>query len=275
MTSLASTAKMLRGSELQSLFEDGAYAALLFSGKITVEASNALDRITHFYGMVPSRDGGNIPGITQLRDMLYHLAQDKLTLNGLAIIAPHSHWHGRQPVIYTYHPTLNIYRIGEQKIRKDSYYKPVTFIFSDYGALPYEWADESVPIDPAAWEECLQLIQLLNATLNDTTLPLGIAIDFRFRYSLYGEAEPSMEKSEPTDDPALTGLSTITHQTTHYIPTGDEVMDQVSWHALSDLLDGFNEEEIALLNKFRSFLNQAKTPEEQEKMIRQLDDEIS
>lgn len=275
MASLASTAKMLRGSELQSLFEDGSYAALLFSGKITVEASNALDRIADYYGIVPSRDGGNIPGITLLRDSLYYLAQDKLPLNGLAIIAPHTHWHGRQPVIYTYHPASNTYRIGEQKILGDSYYKPVTFIFSEYGALPYEWADASVLIDPAEWEPCVRLIQLLNATLQDTTLPLGIAIDFRFRTSLYGEAAPSMEKSEPTDDPSLAGLSTITHQTKHYIPIGDEVMEQVSWHALSDLADGFNAGEMVLLNEFRSLLSQVGTPEEQEKIIRQLNEEIS
>jgi hypothetical protein len=275
MAPFVSTAKMLTGRELLSLFEDGTYAERLFSGKIAFEASNALDRIADVYGIIPSRDGGNIPGITMLRDSLYYLAQDQLLLNGLAIIAPHTHWQGRRPVIYSYHPASDTYRIGEQKISEDRYYKPVTFIFSEDGALSYEWADASVFMDPAEWEQSVQLIQLLNATLSDTELPLGIAIDFRFRNSLYDEAAASIEKVHPTDDPSLSGLSIITRPTTHYLPTGNEVMEQVSWHALSDLSAGFNDGEMVLLHELRSFLNQISTPEEQEKVIRQLEDDIS
>jgi hypothetical protein len=249
---------MVTGKELLALFEDGSYADLLFSKKVTFDASNALNRIREFYGRQPDTDGGNIPGIKQIREVLFDIATDKRPIHGLAIIAPHTHTKEKRPIIYTYHPLENAYVTGFHRVKEDSYYRPVTFVFSKDGVLPYEWVHESVAIDQSELEQCSQLIQDLNGSLKDRDLPLGIAIDFHFRDSLYGEAE----RVQRIEDPTWPGFATIVHQTS---VAGDQVTEQVSWHALSDRIDVLSKTEINQLNEFRLYRKEKVTKKHTEK----------
>jgi hypothetical protein len=244
---------MVTGKELLALFEDGSYADLLFSKKVTLDASNALNRIHKFYGRKPNTNGGNIPGIKEIRELLFDIATDKRPLHGLSIIAPHTYCKERRPVIYTYYPLENAYVIGLHRVNEDSHYRPVTFVFSKDGVLPYEWVHESVAIDQTELAQCSQLIQDLNGSLKDRDLPLGIAIDFPFRDSLYGEAE----RVQIIEDPTWPGFATIVHQTSI---VGDEVTEQVSWHALSDRMNVFSKAESN--HEFRLY-RKAKIPKKQ------------
>lgn len=196
MAPLSFTARTLDGSELHLLFEDGSYADQLFEKKVVTDAAAARNSIWDYYHLLPSPDGSNIPGITQLRDILFSLAPDLHLLNSLTIVAPHIHWSGRRPVIYTYSAEKNRYTTGPQPIDEAGSYTPVSFVFAREGPLPYEWAHTSVPLDQALWKQYFQLIQALNDALPDPEIPLGIAISFRKPADMV--YTPDMRREEDT-----------------------------------------------------------------------------
>jgi len=245
--------QILSGRELLSLYTP-AYRGSLFSQKVIFDPSDSLKKIKEHFGVLPSKDGGNIAGIRLIRDLLYKVALNEKILRGLTITAPHTHWIGEIPVIYSYNSQENIYVIGPRHPSSTEKYIPVSFVFNRGTPLAYEWIDESVKLDEAEWRNCCEVIQSLNNALPDVDLPLGIAIDFRFKASLLDNASPSLETPMVSIDPESKNFSYITNELASRKIDEHETIEQVSWHAISDLFFQFSDKENLILNDMRSYL---------------------
>jgi hypothetical protein len=69
---------------------------------------------------------------------------------------------------------------------------PFSFVFSADGPIPYEWADETVPVTKTDLDEIYAFINQLNAAVVKNVsrvlpIPLGIAINHRFKRSVWDE----------------------------------------------------------------------------------------
>lgn len=267
MEILALANKIVKGFELNYLFENLSYTNLIFSNKVIYGASESLQRIQNFYGVSPSLDGKNIDDFIIIRDILYNATENKKLLNGLVIIAPHTHWREIKPVIYKYDPSKEAYIIGNHVIDVNKEYIPVTFVFNNGFPLAYEWAESSIPINQIEWKLCHNLICSLNEKLIGTDIPLGIAIDFRFRDSLLNVPESSLEIPIENESSTYKGFSYIINNT---VRNEEDESEQVSWHAISELVYNFTESETLILNELRYELNLMQDPIARENRLKEL-----
>lgn len=260
----------ISGSQLKLLFSDLNFINSIFYSKVVYGPSESLNKIRDHYNVDPSMDGNNVSDIIAIRDHIYNICTDKSWINAFTITAPHTHWPDKKAVIYQYEPNKNIYVIGPFDTINSSRYIPVSFVFNEGLPLPYEWAHESVAIDEREWELCYNLICQLNAKL-ENNIPLGIAIDFRFRSSLFDTSQPSLEVPIEDDKEGFNPeFSYIVNSPGIIQRNESSATEQVSWHPISELSYQFSEEELVLLNQLRSNLSALDDPYSQERLIGEL-----
>jgi hypothetical protein len=68
--------------------------------------------------------------------------------------------------------------------------RPISFVFTQEGAVPFEWIDETVKVDMADLAEAYAFVTRLNTDLvgqlgAHPPIPLGISIDHRFKQSIF------------------------------------------------------------------------------------------
>lgn len=262
--------KPISGRDLKTLFNNLEFTNLLYSGKLLIGASTSLKKIKNYYGSAPSINGANISGINLIRDTLFFLAKDKQIIGGLTIIAPHTHWPNKHPVIYHFDKKKDAYIIGPHSIDENISYTPVSFVFNLGVPLPYEWVDDSIKIIPDEWQSCFQLIHDLNYKLLEKDIPFGIAIDFRFRKSLYEEAQASLEVPIVDQADYYKDFSYIVSKPLSTDIDSNQISEQVSWSPQSDLVYNFSNKERHVLDSLRSYLNSIEDPIEREKILYEL-----
>lgn len=268
----------LSGRELIALFYHADYQnEVVKSGRVPHGATMSLEKIEAWYGTKPSPYGHGISNIVKIRNYLFNIVGGEAyyyKVRPFVIVAPHSHWDKIKPTIYIA-PNPTSYIIGQHDIKPGSFYYPVTFIFSQNGPIPFEWAEQSVPLDAKEHIEVLETIISLNDKLQTTDFPLGIAMDFRFKKSLYDNATASLELPITEDGHSYNGFSSIVPRKEFERNNQKIEVEQVSWHAISDLFEGFNEIEIEILNHYRNALGQLKTAVEKEAYIKGIESTLN
>ncbi|MEI7583332.1 hypothetical protein [Runella sp.] len=100
---------------------------------------------------------------------------------------------------------------------------------------------------------------------------MGLTIDFRFKNSLFEIGDSSLEVPIEELNNEFYGFSRI--ESGHPILKKNNQMttEQVSWHALSDLIYDFTSEELLLLEKLNSVISAIGDPEEKRDFIKKLE----
>ena len=264
----------LRGKDLIDFFYSDLFQnEVVKKDRIAQGATEALERIKAHYECDLSQDGHSLQAVQKIRDKLYTICGNPKMVNPYTILAPHVHWHDIKPTIYI-SQKKDEYIIGQHDIKDSSLYYPVTFIFSEMGLIPFEWAEQSIEINKTEHKEIVAVLVELNSSLGTVNSPLGIAIDFRFKKSLFDSPTGSLELPISDTEHPYCGYSKIVPRIEHLSKNDSLEFEQVSWHPRSDLFDGFNEKEIQILNHYRKELRQLKSNKEREAFISQLEKDL-
>ncbi|OJW77925.1 MAG: hypothetical protein BGO69_10775 [Bacteroidetes bacterium 46-16] len=259
----------ITGVELNSLFNNVDFVQSIYTTRVSPDPSLAVERIARFYGVKPSVSGDNVSDMITIREKLVEIASDASILYAFALTAPHTHWPVGKPVIYSFISNKDCYHIGHLTIKEDCFYTPTSFVFSEDGPIPYEWADETIVIDKHELQQCYEIVHAINSNLLIKELPIGIAIDFRFRNSLKKWPQRSLEF--PSSNPSHSVIQRGLVENNVNLNTS---MEQVSWHALSELLYSFSEPEKLLLTELSALVEKANGVIEKEAIISNLVDAI-
>ena len=245
---------IVKGAILEKAYASTTYLNYL-QPYVAEGPEEAFERIEQFFQTTPRIDGNNISGIIAIRDSLFELCDDKAHINSLSLMASHTHWEEKRPIIYHYLPEKDYYVIGEHPIEPNADYTPVSFVFSESGLFPYEWAHPSVKINQEEWKIVFDIGKKLNTKLHNKQYPIGICIDFRFKQSLFEISAATVEQGIRDKHPDYQGFSYIIPllERNATTPTeGDTI--QVSWHSRSDKLYAFSKEEKTALSALRKEL---------------------
>ena len=219
------------------------------------EVNVALEKILKHYNVVPNEIGSNIDDISKIRDAIYDLNKDNaIMINCFSIIAPHTHWEKNNAIIYFYDKENSRYVIGHHLISYDTYYYPCSFVFSKNGPIPYEWIDSSSTfIQENDLLLCHKTIEKLNSLFRSKFIPLGVAIDFRFKHRLYETSIPTIEAPIANRDDKYWGFSYIykDERNIEDISDPNTQFQQVAWHSISDKVYNLESNETEILNQLR------------------------
>src|ERR1041385_8286283 len=159
---------------------------LLGQDYICPSPSIALEKIRRRFDCELTVRGDDCAGISALRRLIASIDRERRYAKSLLITAPHTHW-GEEKIVESFDVHRRTYLIGAQPDAREL--TPYSFVFSANGAIPYEWADESVPFDREEFAVASDFIGRLNRLVAteflDLPLPLGITIDHRFKKSIF------------------------------------------------------------------------------------------
>lgn len=227
---------------------------------LSLGSAEAIQRIFDAYGMLPDRSGSNVPGIVSLRDALWDALPDKSMANGLAIIAPHTHWEAAQPVVISWHKTY--YIIGHQPLRSEATYLPVSFLLTNSGPLPFEWVDDSIQLDRQHIDTIWRALEILCQGERKMDTALGITLNFRFKELLALEPMSTVEHQSSND-----GFATISRARDVDYSWNNPAFGQVAWHAFSDKDYRLSSDQASLLGELRLRLGVISDPEDADRML--------
>lgn len=104
----------------------------------------ARQRISERYSCVLAKNGCNIEGIADLREMIRKRDSNLKFARALFISAPHTHWEDEK-IVESFDAAENLILNGPVPSTDHcGELRPVSFVFSADGPIPYEWADQSV-----------------------------------------------------------------------------------------------------------------------------------
>lgn len=157
-------------------------APLLASGVLSSDPEVANGRLYVSEGSKPWRNGLNVPAITALRGYLGNVCPAEF-IPAFIVIAPHSHWSAGV-LVERYDSELARYWLGPSEINGPL--RPYSFAFSATGLVPYEYADESVPIDDRLYQRAIAMVRSVEAKIIsegqiEQFAGLGLSIDHRFK----------------------------------------------------------------------------------------------
>lgn len=172
---------------------------LLARGYIAPSPSEALDRIRQRFSCELTVRGSECAGIATLRRLIASMDADGRYARALLITAPHTHW-GEQAIVESFDAGRRMYLIGAQSAAPVA---PYSFVFSVNGPIPYEWTDDSVPLNHTECEEVRRFIHRLNALIAaefpQLPIPLGVTIDHRFKKSIFDRQIFSFAETPPAE----------------------------------------------------------------------------
>src|ERR1017187_1431397 len=162
---------------------------LIEEGYVAPHPETARERIRGRYHCELTQSGRGCPGIALLRDLIQSIDSDLRFARSLFITAVHTHW-GEGKIVISFDPGRNIFLSGPTA--SSGTLRPFSFVFSAAGPVPYEWADESVPVGRPHLDELYAFIVGLNEVVvasaaDDLPIPLGVTINHRFKRSVWDE----------------------------------------------------------------------------------------
>jgi len=275
---------MVKGSDLGKEFASQEYLDKLFP-MIADDPYIAVDVIEDFFKIAPNLDGNNISGFRVIRDVLFDICEKKEYINSFSLMAPHTHWEDRVPTVYHFDPENERYIIGPHQLEANAEYLPVTFVFTEMGPMPYEWAHPSVKLDKEEWKKAFDLVCELNSIVWSHQYPIGVNMDFRFKDSLFEVSKSSIELPINDSDPQFEDFSYITLKEDLMAQEEKEIQGntkkksggkvvQVSWHPRSMKLYNFSNKEKDILDSFRNELD-AMSDNERLSYIKKLEESLS
>ncbi len=257
----------LKGNELSQLFEDGTYSSYLFPNYVELGPAIAVKKIAFFFNLQRPFYGYDVLGIEAIRDCISKNQKNGFKNSALVISAPHTHWDTTKPIIHHFDSTRNRYVVGLHNVVLTENYKPVSFVLTERGLIPYEWADSSVQINSKELKTCLSIAHDLQDKFGSKGWPLGISIDFRFKESsLFEDNIGTVEV--PTVDIDETKFSSLIKFSDFINQEYQPPIEQVSWLSESDNDLGLSESEIGILKDTRKILKSLKSKQDQTEIIR-------
>jgi hypothetical protein len=244
--------KPISGKDLLRLYPY--YFKEFISNKVYDSPTDSLKVISDLFQQHPNTSGSNIIGINDIRNIFFDINKKEEECNALTIVAPHTHWSSDIPINYSFDETHNRYIVGPQTIDYNVIYRPVSFVFLDKFPVPYEWVDNTILINDVELQRAYELIYNLNIQISTFNYPLGIAINFRFKDSLFDEPEGSVEipiVGEREND----GLSNILTFDNFTAQKSNDSTEQVSWSIKSEKFLSINNEEFKLLQEIRKLMD--------------------
>ncbi len=235
---------------------------LLSESYVAPSPSAALEKIRHRYSCALMVRGDDCSGIVSLRRLIASMDRHGRYARALLITAPHTHW-GERTIVESFDAARREYAIGSEAPRGGLV--PYSFVFSSRGAIPYEWVDESVPIEPAELAEVWDFIGRLNdvaTSKSDLPIPLGVTIDHRFKKSVFDRQIFSFAETPPEKKGGPSIVRALVESVVRNNPTYPGKL-QAAWFSSAEAegIEGLEEREIAALGKLENMLR-GKSPEE-------------
>ncbi|MBK6340963.1 MAG: hypothetical protein IPN93_12780 [Bacteroidetes bacterium] len=239
----------IKGSLLKQTIQNG-YLIFIFQDYVSNTVVEAKEKIRDRYGFVPDADGYNNSDINKLQHLLFKYTGGLPKVHGFVITAPHTHWDNRKPVIYHSDKENNRYIIGPQDIYIDNIYIPVSFVFTPFGILPYEWIDNSIILNESEYDFCIKALHNTEEHITEYPYLFGISLNFRFKKSLYDFPIISVEHPVVlNNNTELAEILLVKNSADKY---GTEMLDQVAWTPVPKDKMQLNQEEeeiyTAILN---------------------------
>lgn len=259
----------LKGSDLIYLYT--LISDTLFPGFVSENPGVAVEKVERFFSVRPNLDGNNISGITEIRDNIFETADNTEVINAFTIIAPHTHWRDNKPIIYHYNKVRDRYIIGPHAIDPDKIYTPVSFVFYKGNPLPFEWADYTCAIDEKEFIRCKEIIIKLNEEYSGRHLPLGIAVDFRFKKSLFINFGATVEIPEENEVSPDYGFSYILSHDSFVEEQAGKATEQVAWHARSIRTLSLTKDEEKLLSDLRRLIDSVENENEKSGLLNSIE----
>ena len=234
------------------------HSKLVFPDYVSRIPKIALKKIEEKFKFYPSLSGNNISGIVDIRDYIFEISNSKNFSNVFVITAPHTHWNLDKPIIYRYFEDKNEYIIGQHNIKKNVIYYPVSFAFYKDYPLAYEWLESTSDIIQKDFQTIYSAIIKINSKFKNNNYPLGIAIDFRFKKSIFKKAIPTVELVIDDDKnyEFYKFSRIVSREFFNSSPLAKKtILEQVGWNSVSDLFLKLNKEETEILNEVRQFVS--------------------
>jgi hypothetical protein len=174
----------------QVMFPCASIQQLILGGYVAPLPIVARARISERYACDLTTSGCGVSGISILRELISSLDSDLKFARALLISAPHTHW-GNELIVESFDPQQQLYFNGAApSLASSADLCPISFVFSRDGATPYEWADNTVPLNQSDLDELYAFISRLNQSVvtrfsAELPIPLGIMIDHRFKKSIW------------------------------------------------------------------------------------------
>jgi hypothetical protein len=195
-------------------------------------------------GVAPTLSGVNVPHIQEIRDWFYENGHSQDLAHGLLVSAPHTHWRLGEPVVMS--KKDDYYVIGNQKIDWDAEYTPISFVLTNQGVLPYEWADESIAFEKDEIATVFSVLEAIRPFFVNRGIRLGLGLNFRFKQSLFSHEQKSSRETL-FNDGQPDGLGTIREMTEAALAIDTNEFEQVYWHCVSEKYDEMSAEAFSVL----------------------------
>jgi hypothetical protein len=169
-------------------FAERPTSTLLAEGFLAPHPEVACDRISERFGCTLTATGNECAGIGSIRRLIAEHDRETRFARCLLLTAAHTHW-GDKMIVESFDATRNVFLAGP--VREVGSVYPISFVFSLEGPIPYEWADDTVPVDADDLQAVHEFIVKLNskvvAHFSPLPIPLGVMIDHRFKTSMWDE----------------------------------------------------------------------------------------
>lgn len=208
-----------------------------------------MQRLARAFGERPTRSGRGNPAIAAFREWLFDHTGNGPAKDALLLVAPHTHWDEGLPIVYRA-AAPGRYVVGPTRVSLEAMYRPVSFVFAESGALPYEWADASIGLRDSELAELYPTIDAAAERFWRDGWPLGVTINFRFKASLFEDRPVDNIEREIDGDPDE--QSEIVAENGAGDPVADREVLQVAWHCYSDRCYGLSGEEAVLMDQLRA-----------------------
>ena len=248
--------------------------ALLAGNYVAPRPTIAVERIRETFSCALTVRGSDCSGIIALRQLIASLDTDRRFARALLISAPHTHWGGAT-IVESFESSRNAYLIGTQAVK--TRLAPYSFVFSSEGPIPYEWADTSVPLDRAELVEVWDFIWRLNELVarefsGRLPMPLGVAIDHRFKKSIWDEQIFSFAETPSEDEKGRSVVRAMVESAIRPNPAYPGKL-QAAWFSAPDSEPDLNDSEVGVLLKLEKIL-EAEEPEEALRFVEKLESHL-
>lgn len=139
----------------------------------------ALEKIRTKYSTLPSISGRNSAEIVAIRKAISQYSLERTFGPAFMIVAPHTHWCKGLPILISVDGEN--YALSEDVPKEETTYYPVSFAFTSWGLLAYEWADETVPLQLENMKALWRCAESVATKLRLAVSGFGLSINFRFK----------------------------------------------------------------------------------------------
>jgi hypothetical protein len=228
-------------------------------GAISLSPSDAIKRIRQVHGIDGDISVSAMQDLNKVINLAAHFVATSSNLSKtpekILVLAPHSHWGDNLIITTTYDPDNKHFLIGRNEILPDSLYYPVSFVFFEGNADPFEWLRGGDVIQEPLIREFWALIEILSPFIDSRIHAVGIGFDYRNAVVVDSIISPTIELN--WDDERGVILSSLAFELSHG-PEELKASESVAWPLLAQHMRGKLEgPSVQIMDKVSSLLENA------------------